>query len=155
MENKVNKVNKVNEIVKENKVKENTQESVQNVVTEEQGTKLFVEREKWTGSDGNEYWSYILKGEVRGRAVRVDFTPKDKGGYEPLDIVFTISDKAELIMTTETMTDASGNKTKYTSYKVRTEDELGVLECGVKPARDSDKALLNMVISQLKALANK
>lgn len=147
--------NKVNEIVKENKVKESTQESVQNVVTEEQGTKLFVEREKWTGSDGNEYWSYILKGVVRGRAVRVDFTPKDKGGYEPLDIVFTISDKAELIMTTETMTDASGNKTKYTSYKVRTEDELGVLECGVKPARDSDKALLNMVISQLKALASK
>lgn len=150
MENK-----KVNENVKENEVKETAQADVQNVVTEEQGLKLFVERESFTGSDGNKYWAYVLKGQVRGRDVKVDFAPKDKGGYEPLDIVFSIADKAELVMTTETMTDASGSKTKYVSYKVKNEDELGVLECGVKPSRDSDKALLNMIISQLRAIANK
>lgn len=150
MENKKENVN-----VKENEVKETAQADVQNVVTEEQGLKLFVEREPFVASDGKQYWGYVLKGEVRGRAVKVDFAPKDKGGYEPLDIVFSIADKAELVMTTETMTDASGSKTKYVTYKVRNEDDLGVLECGVKPSRDSDKALLNMIISQLKALANK
>lgn len=150
MENK-----KVNENVKENEVKEIAQADVQNVVTEEQGLKLFVERESFTGSDGKQYWAYVLKGQVRGRDVKVDFAPKDKGGYEPLDIVFSIKDNAELIMTTETMTDASGSKTKYVTYKVRNEDELGALECGVKPTRDSDKALLTMIINQLKALANK
>lgn len=146
---------KVNDIVKETAVKEIAQEDVQNVVVEEQGLKLFVEREKWIGSDGQPYWSYKLKGQVRGRDVKVDFIPKDKGGYEPLDIVFSIKENAELIMTTNTMTDTSGKKTKYISYKVKNEDELGALECGVKPARDSDKALLDMIINQLKATANK
>lgn len=146
---------KQNEIVKEDKIKETAQADVQNVVTEEQGLKLFVTREPFTGSDGNKYWAYVLKGEVRGRDVKVDFAPKDKGGYEPLDIVFSIAPTAELIMTTETMTDASGSKTKYVTYKVRNEDDLGALECGVKPSRDSDKALLQMIISQLKAKANK
>lgn len=146
---------KSNEIVKETDVKEIAQEDVQNVETEEQGLKLFVVRERWIGSDGQPYWSYKLNGQIRGRDTKVDFIPKDKGGYEPLDIVFSIKEDAELIMTTNTMTDANGKKTKYVSYKVRNEDELGILECGVKPARDSDKTLLDMIINQLKALANK
>lgn len=139
----------------ESEVREIAQADVQVVEKEEQGLKLFVERESFTGTDGKQYWAYILKGNVRGRAVKVDFAPKDKGGYEPLDIVFSIKDNAELIMSTETMTDANGKRTSYVSYKVRNEDELGVLECGVKPSKDSDKALLTMIINQLKAMANK
>ena len=144
---------KVNENV--NEIKEIAQADVQVEQVEEKGLKLFVERESFIGNDGKQYWAYVLKGQVRGRAVKVDFAPKDKGGYEPLDIVFMVKDNAELIMTTETMTDANGKKTNYVSYKVRNEDELGLLECGVKPSRDSDKALLTMIINQLKAEANK
>lgn len=111
---------------------------------------LYLERESFQGNDGKEYWSYLLKGKIRNRDVKVDFAPKDKGGYEPLDIVFEISPKAELIMNEETMTDATGKKTKYMSYKCRTIDESGfVYECGIKPSRDSDKALLQMVLNQL------
>lgn len=148
---------KINENVNVNEIKETAQAYVQQVVEqqEEQSLKLFVERESFTGTDGKQYWAYITKGQVRGRDVKIDFAPKDKGGYEPLDIVFSISPTAELIMTKETMTDANGTKTSYTSYKVRSEDELGMLECGVKPTRDSDKALLTMLINQLKAMANK
>ena len=149
MEKKIENVN-VNEI------KETAQADVQVIEqVEEKGLKLFVERESFIGNDGKQYWAYVLKGQVRGRDVKVDFAPKDKGGYEPLDIVFMVSDKAELVMTTETMTDANGKKTSYVSYKVRNADELGELECGVKPSRDSDKALLTMIINQLKATANK
>ena len=144
---------KNNEIV--NEIKENAQVDVQVVEQEEKALKLFVERESFIGTDGKQYWAYVLKGYVRGRDVKVDFAPKDKGGYEPLDIVFSIDTKAELIMTTEKMTDANGKTTSYVSYKVRNADELGELECGVKPSRDSDKALLTMVINQLKATANK
>ena len=148
---------KNNENVNVNEIKENVQVDVQQVVEqqEEQALKLYVERESFTGTDGKQYWAYVLKGDVRGRAVKVDFAPKDKGGYEPLDIVFSISPTAELIMCNETMTDANGKATKYVSYKVRNKDELGELECGVKPTRDSDKALLTMLINQLKATANK
>lgn len=161
MENK-----KINENVKEvenkeNKIIENAQveaqvnEQVEDQV-EEQGLKLYVGRKPYTNSEGIQRWFYVLNGQVRGRDVVVNFTPKDIGGYEPLDIVFSIAPTAELIMCNETMTDAStGKKTKYTSYKVRNQDEIGVLECGVKPKADSDKALLTMIINQLKATANK
>lgn len=144
MEKKVNENTNVNVNVTENK---------ENVQVTEERVRLFVERESFVGSNGEQYWAYVTKGQVRGRDVKIDFCPKDKGGYEPLDIVFSISPeaKAELIMCNETMTDANGKVTKYVSYKVVNKDEFGPLECGIRPARDSDKALLTMLINQLNA----
>lgn len=138
----------------ENKVIENEKkvnvEETKNVEVKAQEKKLFVERESFVGSDGENYWAYVVKGKVRTREVKVDFIPKDKGGYEPLDIVFEVSPKAELIMTNEEVTDSNGNKTKYVAYAVRTVDEEGMaLECEVKPKQPSDKALLKMLITQL------
>lgn len=147
MENK-NTVNK-------NEVKAIEKVEMEKTAIEEKELKLFVGRESFVGTAGKQYWAYVLKGNVRGREVKVNFIPKDIGGYEPLDIVFSIKDTAELIMTTETMTDTNGKSMSYVSYKVRNEDELGILECGVKPSRDSDKALLIMIVNQLKATAKK
>lgn len=113
---------------------------------------LILERESFKGNDGKDYFSYFLKGKIRNRDVKVDFAPKDKGGYEPLDIIFDVNPKAELIMSEETMVDSNGKETRYMSYKARTIDEDGlVFECGIKPSRDSDKALLGMLL----ALINK
>lgn len=130
-------------------------------VTETKGTekidkvvdnKIYIEREKFT-SNGKDYYNYILKGQVRGKAVKVDFAPKDKGGYEALDLVFGDETKAELIISEESMTDANGKTSKYAVYTVQTIDADGIVyACNVKPARDSDKALLNMVLS---IMANK
>lgn len=125
----------------------------ENVKVEEKETvKLFVEREKFTGNDGKEYYSYFLKGKVRGREVRVDFAPKDKGGYEPLDIVFDVQDKAELIIGKEEMVDANtGRKSVYDTYTLKTVDTDGIeYVVGVKPTRNSDKALLQMLINTMK-----
>lgn len=109
---------------------------------------LVLERESFKGNDGKDYFSYFLKGKVRNRDVKVDFAPKDKGGYEPLDIIFDVNPKAELVMSEETMVDSNGKETKYMSYKARTIDEDGlVYECGIKPSRDSDKALLGMLLA--------
>lgn len=124
-----------------------------NVKVEEKETvKLFVEREKFTGNDGKEYYSYFLKGKVRGRDVRVDFAPKDKGGYEPLDIVFDVQDKAELTIGKEEMVDSNtGRKSVYDTYTVKTVDADGIeYVVGVKPTRNSDKALLQMLINTMK-----
>ena len=139
MENK-----KINEEVKEIKGTEKAE-------VKQEEKHLVVERESFIASNGEQYWAYLVKGKVRGRDIKVDFSPKDKGGYEPLDIVFDVSPTAELIMTDEEMTDNNGKTTKYTSYKVRTIDEFGLeYECGIKPSRDSDKSLLKMLLNNLK-----
>lgn len=130
---------------------ENEKKVAEKVANEKVENKtLYVERESFKGNDGREFWSYIVKGKIRGRDVKIDFMPKDKGGYEPLDIVFDVKPVAELIMTEEEMTNDNGKTTKYNSYKVRNIDDDGVIyECGVKPARDSDKALLVMLLNTL------
>ena len=111
--------------------------------------KLFLQRELFTGNDGKEYYSYLLKGKVRGRDIKVDFAPKDKGGYEVLDIVFEVG-AVELVIAEETMTSQDGKKTKYTTYQaVAYDEDNSPYECGVKPSRDSDKALLKMLLNSL------
>lgn len=111
---------------------------------------LIVEREKFKAKDGKDYWSYVVYGKVRGRNVKVDFAAKDQGGYEVLDIIFDVKPTAELIMHDEEMTDDNGKTTKYTVYEVQNVDENGIVyNYKVKPSRDSDKSLLNMLINEL------
>ncbi len=113
---------------------------------------LTLIRESFDGKDGKKYWAYMVKGNVRGREIKIDFVPKDIGGYEPLDIVFDVQDKAELVICTEQMTDSFGNKSAYTIYKAQNVDEFGIVyECGIKPQRDSDKSLLIMLLNVLNA----
>ena len=123
------------------------------VVTETINGNLVVTRTPINGKDGKQlltqdgrpYFAYQVRGIIRGQEKKIDFVPKDKGGYEPLDIIFDISD--------EVMTDNDGNKTAYKAYKVSVTDEDGDLwECGVKPQRDSDKALLNFLLTTLRKL---
>ena len=134
------------------------------VVTETQNGNLVMVREPILGKDGKQlvtkdgrpYYAYIVRGMIRGQVKKIDFAPKDKGGYEPLDILFDISPRAELIMTDEVMTNDDGTKTSYTAYKVQAVDEDGeTWECGVKPQRDSDKALLKFLLIELGKQAKK
>ena len=74
--------------------------------------------------DGRLYFKYQLNGTLRGREVRVDFSPKDKGGYVPLDLVFDVSPEAELDIIDE-VTEFNGKKQHRTVYKAFTVDEGG------------------------------
>ena len=108
--------------------------------------KIFVEREVYE-KDNKEYFSYFIKGVVRGKEVRVLITPPDKGGYTVLDIVFGNEMAAELTLTPYEIKDEKGKVMKGNTYGVRSVDEDGqVYECKIKPFRDSDKALLNMLL---------
>ena len=108
--------------------------------------KIYVERETYE-QDGKEYYSYFIKGVVRGVEVRILITPPDKGGYRVLDIVYGKEMSAELTLTPYEMKDAKGKVVKGNTYGVRTVDEEGlVYECKIKPFRDSDKSLLNMLL---------
>lgn len=111
---------------------------------------LIVERETYEGKDGKEYWSYFVRGNIRGREKKVDFVAADQGGYEVLDIIFEMADKAELSIREETMVNADGSKMTYTVYEVFNVDEDGeIYSYQVKPARKSDKALLTFLLIEL------
>lgn len=108
---------------------------------------IFVERETFEKNDRT-YFSYFIKGKVRGRDVKVAIIPPDKGGYTVLDIVFGEAMAAELVLKPyEIKDEATGKVISGNSYAVHTTDEDGTeYECGVKPFRSSDKTLLNMLL---------
>ncbi len=112
---------------------------------------IIVERETFE-KDGKTYYSYFIKGKIRGREVKIGIAPPDKdkdvGGYTVLDIVFGETMAAELVIKPYEIKDEK-TKTVITgnSFAVRSYDENGeVYECAVKPFRQSDKALLNMLL---------
>ncbi len=108
---------------------------------------IKVERETFVKNDKT-YFSYFIKGKVRGKEIKVAVIPPDKGGYVVLDIVFGESMAADLVLKPyEIKDEASGNVIKGNTYAVLSKDEQGQeYECAVKPYRSSDKALLNMLL---------
>ncbi|MBR4407043.1 MAG: hypothetical protein IKT27_01885 [Clostridia bacterium] len=110
---------------------------------------VMVERETYEKNDRT-FFTYFIKGKIRGKDVRVAVTPPDKGGYTVLDIVFGNEMKAELITKPyEIKDETSGTIIKGNTYSVRSVDENGeIYECPIKPFRQSDKALLNMLMKQ-------
>ena len=108
--------------------------------------KIMVERETFTANDKT-YFSYFIKGNVRGKEVKVGVIPPDNGGDTVLDIVFGDAMSCELVATPFEMKTESGQVIKGNTYSMRSVDENGeTYECAVKPARSSDKALLNMLL---------
>ena len=109
--------------------------------------RTMVERETYE-KEGKTYFTYFIKGIVRGKEVRIAVTPPDKGGFTVLDIVFGNEMKANLVTKPyEIKDDATGNVIKGNTYSVQSIDENGeVYECPIKPFRASDKTLLNMLM---------
>lgn len=142
-----------------NENKQTTEKKQTAFVAETMNGNFVIEREaikdkrgkQLVTEDGRLYFAYLLRGVLRGRSVKVDFSPKDKGGYLPLDLVFDVSPKAELLITEE-VTEFNGTKNRRTVYTVNTVDEDGVVwKCEVKPTKKSDSDLLAMLINLIGA----
>ena len=117
-----------------------------------ENNQIYVERETFEKNDKT-YYSYFIKGEVRGKEVKIGIAPPnsdtDKGGYTVLDLVFGNADKAELVIKPYEIKDEKTKKVVTgNSYGIRSVDDATgeVYECAVKPFRTSDKALLNMLL---------
>ena len=111
---------------------------------------IMVEREAYE-KNGKTYYSYFIKGIIRGKEIKVQVAPPnkdvDKGGYAVLDVVFGDAMEADLVITPFEMKTADGKVITGNSYKVRSYDEDGrIYECAIKPARSSDKNFLNMLL---------
>ena len=141
-----------------NEVVERVDEDV--VVEVGESNEFEVHRKPFVTSEGKEYWGYYVEGtivrEKNGKRmqkdVTVDFVAKDSGGYEVLDLIFFSSDIAKLVMHEEKMTnERTGKVSRYTVYEIQSTDDDGtVFSYKVKPSRESDKALLQMLINRCK-----
>jgi hypothetical protein len=108
--------------------------------------KIKVEREIFEKGEKS-YSSYYIKGEVRGKQVKVQVIPPDFGGYKVLDIVYNGDNEAELQLTPYKFTTDDGQVLEGNTFKIVSFDEDGTIyECPVKPARSSDKSLLKMLL---------
>lgn len=108
---------------------------------------IKVERETFE-KNGKTYYGYFVSGVIRGRLVKVGIKPPDNGGYTVLDIVFDGAMEADLTVTPYEMKTEDGRVITGNTYAVTSVDaETGeVYSCKVKPARESDKTLLQMLV---------
>lgn len=100
---------------------------------------------------GKTYAEYYISGNVRGKDVKIKLAPpdkNDKGGYTVLDIVFGNETEADFIVEPFEFVNGEGKTVSGNRFLVRTVDkETGeVYECSVKPARNSDKTMLGMLM---------
>ena len=113
---------------------------------------VMVEREPYTKNNKN-YFAYFVRGNIRGVDVKISIMPpeKDYNGYVVLDIIFGDSNATELLVKPfEIKNEASGEVITGNTYGVKSVDEDGeIYEFNVKPAKRSDKALLNMLLKQV------
>ena len=108
---------------------------------------IKIERETFE-RNGKTYFGYFVGGEVRGRAVKAGVRPPDNGGYAVLDILFDGAMETDLTVTPFELTTEDGRVITGNTYAVTSVDpETGVAySCKVKPARESDKTLLQMLL---------
>ena len=141
-----------------NEVVERVDEDV--VVEVGESNEFDVHRKPFVTSEGKEYWGYYVErtivreknGKRMQKDITVDFVAKDSGGYEVLDLIFFSSDIAKLVMHEEKMTnERTGKVSRYTVYEIQSTDDDGTMfSYKVKPSRESDKALLQMLIDRRK-----
>ncbi len=117
-----------------------------NTTTNTETKKIMVERDTYE-KDGKTYFSYFIKGTIRGKEVRIAVVPPDRSAYAVLDVVFGDAMKADLVVRPFEFKDqATGNVVKGKTYAVHTEEDGEIYECTIKPFRTSDKLFLNMLL---------
>ena len=111
---------------------------------------ILVEREVYE-KGGKSYYSYFIKGTLRGRDFKISVKPHDIGGYTALDIVFDDSMAAELVITPfEMPNERTGGTIKGSTLTVVSYDKDGTkYECPITTSRKSDKALFKMLTDHL------
>lgn len=115
--------------------------------------RLKVERTIYNDKkSGKTFFNYGVNGVLKGQQKKADFTGKDFGMGEVLDLVFDGTDTADLVYYEGEVEDKNGKVNKYMVYEAQTVDSDGVVwTAQIKPRFASDKSLITMLISQLEA----
>lgn len=109
--------------------------------------KLKITRERYTSKNGDDRYSYSIKGEIRGRELKADLLPSDINGYALLDVLFLDGEVFLNVLPYSIKDEKSGEIIKGNSYQAISIDSNGEeLICPIKSKTKSDKAILDMLI---------
>ena len=122
-------------------------------INKEESKIIYLERE-FVRANGKDYANYfvrgtfIVRGEVVEKRIRMDVPRNDNGMYDVLDMVFEDRNKVELIKIQKVNRDSTtGKKTITYRYEVaNTDDDL---RARVVPSGDSNNALLDKIYKDL------
>jgi len=93
-------------------------------------------------------YGYYVYANYNNIDFKAQVVPLDFGGYAVLDIVYNGETEADLVIEDYTYTAKDGSIKVGKHYKVISEDPDGKkYECDVKPARRSDRTLINLLNS--------
>ena len=100
---------------------------------------IFVERETYSKND-KEYYTYFIKGNVRGKDVKIGIVPPDVGGYVVLDIVYDGAMQAALALKPYEIRDDKTKKvTKGVTYAVTSKDASTAKRTSVRSSRRGNR----------------
>ena len=110
--------------------------------------KVKVKRQSFE-MKGKQYYSYFLIGTIHGKEEKIGIKPPDVGGYRVLDIFFEGKTEPTFTATPFEMKTEDGRMISGNTYSVQSVDEETgeVFSCKVRPARESDKTMLAMLLS--------
>lgn len=109
--------------------------------------------------DNKQYWLYRVVTTIRGRTFEVNLVPKGKddvGGFILMDLAFGEFGEVPLYKSEFSFKDSEGKDVSGVRYEMGYADELGDVFVGVKPAKESDKVLLQLALdyaAKLKAMS--
>ena len=127
---------------------ENANVNVEVNATEEKKITVLVERETFTTKKKKELMGYFIRATIRGKDVKINLAAVDVGGYTVLDIVFGEANQLPLTLVPYQLNnEETGELIQGYSYKIVSYDEDGTsYECKVKPAAQSDRDLMKMLL---------
>lgn len=104
---------------------------------------LVIKRKSWKGKTGETYYAYLVKSELRGMEVVINFkgVKNDPIMYRNLALFFETSDKVYL------MVEFNKDDPRYNLYYAVSVDENGALgKAGIVPSARSDRDMLDNII---------
>lgn len=113
-------------------------------------TGLKVQRKPYVSKkDHKQYWLYHVITTIRGRTFEVNLVPKGKddvGGFVLMDLAFGEFGEVPLYKSEFSFKDNEGKDVNGVRYEMGYADELGDMFVTVKPAKESDKVLLQLAL---------
>ena len=137
------------------RVRDREEQEIEVIESERYEIGMVLKREQYDNKKlKKKAWHYYVEVILRGKAIEVDFVPKgsgDVGGYDLLDQIFNGRREMPLYAKDFKFENNGGEVVEGVSYECFEEVDGFELCIGIKPSKNSDKALMDFALARFKA----